>query len=239
MIIGTVVNACAIVAGGAVGLVFAKTAYKAGGASVVADSVMKVLGIAVIVLGIKMALAEHDFLPVVVCLALGTFIGEVCKIEKHIERFGVYLKKTVKSESDTFVSGFLSASILFCVGATAILGSIQDGLMNDPELLLVKSILDGVTSVIFAMTMGIGVLFAAIPIIIYQGALSLSASQLSFLLSNPVYVNGISAAGGILVLGIGLNLAQITRLRTGNMLPSLLLIPLYDVVSIHFHTFFL
>ncbi len=233
MITGTLVNAAAIVAGGAVGLAVARLTDKTGSNSLVTDGVMKVLGLAVIVLGVKMALADHDFFPVVVCLAMGTFIGEIFKIEKRIEQFGIYLKKTVRSKSDTFVPGFLSASVLFCVGATAILGSIQDGLMNDPELLFVKSLLDGVTAIIFATTMGVGVLFSAIPIIIYQGALSLGASHLSFLLSDPIYVNGISATGGVVVLGIGLNLAQITRLRTGNMLPALILIPLYDAIVIN------
>ena len=236
MITGTAVNAAAIVVGGAVGLLIARAAKNraAKGERVISDSVMKVLGLAVVVLGVHMTLEEHDYFPVVVCLALGTLMGELLKIEARVETFGTWLKKVTKSNSDTFVSSFVFTSVLFCVGATAILGALKDGLADDPSLLYIKSLLDGTTSIIFAGTMGVGVLFSAIPVFIYQGLIALGASQLSFLMENAIYINGISVTGGVMVVGIGLNIMAVTKLRIGNMLPAILLMPLYDALYLSF-----
>jgi uncharacterized membrane protein YqgA involved in biofilm formation len=176
---------------------------------------------------------EHEYLSVVVSLCAGTFIGELLKIEYRIERFGVFLRKLVKSGSTTFVEGFVSASVLFCVGAAAIVGALRDGLSGDPSLLYIKSLLDGICSLIFASTLGVGVLFAAIPIFIYQGGISLFASQLTFLTDNPQFLNGISQVGGIIVMGIGINLLKIAKLRIGNTLPSLFIIPIYDAIILY------
>lgn len=233
MILGTAVNASAIVAGGAIGLLIAKAGKKKQTNGNMAESVQKILGLATAVLGIQMVFEPHSFLPVLICLSIGTCIGEYIDIEEKVDRFGSFLKKITKSKEDNFVNGFVSASILYCVGATAILGALRDGFLNDPSLLYVKSLLDGVFSIIFAGTLGVGVLFSAIPILIYQGAISLGARQLSFILNNDIYINGISVTGGILVIGVGLNIAGITKLRIGNMLPSLLLIPIYDYIAIN------
>jgi uncharacterized membrane protein YqgA involved in biofilm formation len=227
--IGTVVNALAIVAGGAVGLLVTRFSRKAAqGESKVIESVRQVLGLATVILGVQMALAEHEFLPVLVSLAVGTAFGELINIEKQVDRFGTFLKRISRSRSENFVSGFVNASVLYCVGAAAVVGSLRDGLLNDPSLLYVKSLLDGVFSIIFAGAMGVGVLFSAIPVLIYQGLITLGASKLAFMLDNDVYINGLSVAGGILVMAIGLNITGITRLRVGNMLPALVLIPLID-----------
>lgn len=234
MIMGTVVNSVSIVAGGALGLIIAKVGFKDAENSTIADGIAKVLGLAVVMLGVKMALEEHEYLSVVVCLALGTLIGELMRLEERMNKAGEWLKKISGSSSDTFVTGFVTASILFCVGATAIVGALKDGLSNDPSLLYVKSLLDGVMSVIFASTLGIGVLFSALAVFIYQGAISLASSQLSVLMENPIYINGISVAGGVLIIGIGLNLMQLTKLRILNMLPAIFLVPLYDVIYVNF-----
>ena len=231
MIIGTVANAAAIVAGGLIGVTLAKLSKdKSGSGSGVSDSVLKVIGLAVLIMGVHMTLKEHDYFPVVVCLALGTFLGEMLRIESRIEQFGGWLQKITKSKSDTFVSGFVFASVLFGVGAMAIIGALNDGLLDDPALLFTKSLLDGITSIILAVTMGIGVAFSAIPIFILQGGISLGASQLTFLLENPVYINGISVTGGVMIVAIGLNLLGVAKLRIGNMLPAIVLIPVYDAI---------
>jgi uncharacterized membrane protein YqgA involved in biofilm formation len=233
MILGTVVNSAAIVVGGLVGLAIARAGKNMEAAEPVVDAVMKVLGLSVVVLGGKMVAVEHEYLSVVVSLCAGTFIGELLKIESRIERFGVFLRKLVKSGSATFVEGFVNASVLFCVGAAAIVGALRDGLSGDPSLLYIKSLLDGICSIIFASTLGVGVLFAAIPIFIYQGAISVFASQLTFLTDNPQFLNGISQVGGIIVMGIGVNLLKIAKLRIGNTLPSLFIIPIYDAIMIY------
>jgi uncharacterized membrane protein YqgA involved in biofilm formation len=234
MLTGTLVNSAAIIAGGLIGLAVRRAGKDMAAAEPIVDGVMKALGLSVVVLGGKMIAVEHEYLSVVVCLCAGTFIGELLKIESQIERFGAFLRRLVKSKSTTFVEGFVSASVLFCIGAAAIVGALRDGLSSDPSLLYVKSLLDGICSLIFASTLGVGVLFAAIPIFIYQGGISLFASQLTFLTDNPQYLNGISQVGGIIVMGIGVNLMKVAKLRIGNTLPSLFIIPIYDAIVINF-----
>jgi uncharacterized membrane protein YqgA involved in biofilm formation len=221
------VNTAAVVAGSAVGLVFGRRVSEQ-----VKDSVIKVVGLAVAVMGIKMCFEEHDFFPVIVSLVLGTVLGELMNIERRLEMLGEILKKSIKSGTDSFVSGFVTASVVFCVGAFTILGSIKDGLMNDPGLLYVKSLLDGVISIILASTLGVGVMFSAVIVLIYQGFLSLLAFNLSFLLNEPVYINAISVTGGVIIAGIGFGLMGIIRLRTANMLPALFITPLYDYLKV-------
>lgn len=226
MIIGTVVNSVAVVAGGVVGFLFGKRLGEP-----IKDSVVKVVGLAVIVLGIKMALEEHDFFPVIVSLVIGTLIGELLDIESKLLKIGELLKAVIRSKSESFVSGFVNASVIFCVGSFAILGSIKDGLMNDPSLLYVKSLLDGVIAIILASTLGLGVVFSSICVFVYQGALSLLAFNLRFLLTEPIYVNAVSVTGGVIIVGIGLGLAGIAKFRTANMLPAIFITPLYDYLA--------
>jgi hypothetical protein len=186
----------------------------------------------VIVLGIKMAFEKHDFLAVLISLVLGTIFGEMIDIEKKLDNLGAYIQKKTKTDSGTFVLGFVTSSILFCVGSMTIIGAIKDGLNNDPSVLYVKSMLDGVSSIILSSTLGIGVLFSVIIILVYQGGLSLLASGALFLMENEIYVNGISVAGGIIIIGIGLNMLNLTKIKTANMLPSLFVVPLYDFIKI-------
>ncbi|MDR2869008.1 MAG: DUF554 domain-containing protein [Deferribacteraceae bacterium] len=238
MIEGTIANTLSIVAGGCVGLLIAAVGRKNSGANVrmdddaISPNVMKALGLAVLVMGVHMTLKEHDYFPVVVCLALGTFIGELCRIEARIEQLGSWLKKISKSQSGTFVDGFVFASVLFCVGAMAILGSLENSLSDDPSLLYTKSLLDGIAAALLTGTLGIGVIFSAIPVLLYQGGISIGASQLSFLLENPIYINGISITGGVMIIAIGMNLAGLAKFRIANMLPAVVLIPIYDIFMI-------
>lgn len=226
MITGTIVNSAAVVAGGLVGISLGKRLGEP-----VKDSVIKVVGLAIIVLGVQMTLEKHDFFPVIVSLVIGTLIGELLDLEARLERCGILLKNVIKSKSESFVNGFSTASIVLCAGAFSILGSIKDGLMNDPSMLYVKSLLDGIIAVILASTLGIGVIFSAVTVFIYQGILSLLAFRLSFLLSDPMYINAISVTGGVIILSIGISLAGIARFRTANMLPAIFITPLYDYIK--------
>ncbi|MBZ4644337.1 MAG: hypothetical protein JG767_1946, partial [Deferribacteraceae bacterium] len=213
MITGTLVNATTVTLGTIIGLFFGKR-IKAD----IKDSVLKALALSVIVLGIKMAFEKHDFLAVLISLVLGTIFGEMIDIEKKLDNLGAYIQKKTKTDSGTFVLGFVTSSILFCVGSMTIIGAIKDGLNNDPSVLYVKSMLDGVSSIILSSTLGIGVLFSVIIILVYQGGLSLLASGALFLMENEIYVNGISVAGGIIIIGIGLNMLNLTKIKTANML---------------------
>ncbi|MGA1846104.1 DUF554 domain-containing protein [Deferribacter abyssi] len=226
MIIGTVVNVMAVGVGSILGVTIGKRIR-----SEIKDSVMKALGLAVVVLGIKMSFEKHDFLLALIAMVIGTVVGELINIELFLENIGGYFQQKFRSESGSFVLAFVTASVLFCVGSMTIIGAINDGLNNDPSVLYIKSLLDGVSSIILASTLGIGVLFSVVVILVYQGFLSLLAFKFTFLLNDPIYVNGISVVGGIIILGIGLNMLGLTKIKTGNMLPSLFIIPVIDFLA--------
>jgi hypothetical protein len=229
MITGTIVNTIAVTAGSIIGVTFGnriKTKTK--------NAIVKALGLAVLVLGMKMAFVDHNFLLGLISLVIGTGIGEFLDIEQKLDKIGQYLQKKTGNNSGTFVLGFISATVLFCVGSMTIVGAIKDGLNNDPSILYVKSLLDGISSIILASTLGIGVIFSAVFVFTYQGLLSLLASKASFLLSEEIYVNGISLVGGIIILGIGLNMFELTKIKTANMLPALFLIPVIDYFYLAF-----
>jgi len=181
---------------------------------------MQTLGLAVIVIGLQMALSGREILPVVGCLLLGSLTGELLKIEDRVERLGGWLKARFRSGSSTFVEGFVSASILYISGALVIVGAIQDGTVGDASTLYLKAMLDGVASIAFASTLGVGVAFSAISVLVVQGAITLLASQLLFL-QDPRVLGAITATGGVLILAIGINILELKKIPVGNLLPSL------------------
>ncbi len=161
---------------------------------------------------------------------IGTLLGEWWRIEDGLHKLGEFLESKFSREeqdgSNKFIRGFMTASLLFCIGPVAILGSIQDGLTGDYNLLVVKSILDGFASIAFASTLGIGVAFSSLIILVYQGAISLLATRLDAIIT-PSMMNELTATGGILLVGVGISsLLEIKKIRVGNMLPALLVAPL-------------
>ncbi|MBQ7799103.1 MAG: DUF554 domain-containing protein, partial [Oscillospiraceae bacterium] len=167
----------------------------------------------------------------IISLILGTFVGELLKIEDRLERVGEKLKKAVKAKnSGNFVEGFVTTTLIFCVGAMAIVGSLEDGLTGDFSMLAAKSVLDGIMAIIVASTMGIGVLFSAIPVFIYQGAITLLAEFISPVLS-PELVLNLSYIGSALIFGIGVNQVFGKKIKTGNMLPALLVPIVYELFT--------
>ena len=148
-------------------------------------------------------------------------MGELIQIESRLDAFGVRIEKKLSRQRGTFAKAFVTSSLLYCVGPLAILGALQDGLRGDYTLLLTKSGLDGIASVAFASTLGIGVLFSALPVLAYQGSLTIGASLLAPYLTTSV-VNEMTATGGLLILGIGLNMLKVTKIKVGNMLPAIL-----------------
>jgi uncharacterized protein len=190
---------------------------------------MQALGLAVLLIGLQMALSGGETLVTVGCLLLGAITGELLRIEQGTERLGAWLKRRFQSDSATFVEGFVSASILYVTGAMMIVGSIQDGTTGDARILYIKSLLDGVGSIAFASTLGIGVAFSALSVFVVQGSITLLASRLLFL-QNPVVLGAITATGGLLIVGIGLNILGVTRIRIGNLLPALVYAIIWAVV---------
>ncbi len=213
---GTIVNTGAVVVGSAIGLT--------AGARLPENLkaiVMQALGLAVAVIGLRMALEAQHALLAIACVLLGGVTGELLRIEQRLAGLGEALRRRLRSSSERFVEGFVTASLLYLTGAMTIVGSIQDGTVGDPSVLLIKSLLDGVASVALASSLGVGVLFSAVPVLVVQGAITLLAGQLAFL-SQPAVLDAINATGGLLILGIGINLLEIKRIYVGNLLPALL-----------------
>ena len=233
--IGTIVNSLAVAIGTILGLLFGNFLSEK-----VRQTITRGVGLLVIILGTGMALALTNDLGLavvsIVSIALGALIGEILNIEGILEKIGEWLKKHVsrvvssnevveegsQGWSVRFVDGFVSSSLLFCVGPMTILGSINDGL-GDPSLLIIKSFLDGLFSIMLSATLGIGVFFSIIVILIYQGGITLFSGILGLVLG-PAIITGIGTVGGLLILGLGINLTEIGKLRVGNMLPSLVVV---------------
>lgn len=212
---GSVANALAILVGGAAGmLLHGRLPEK------MRQVVFQGLGLCVLVIGIDMALQGKNSLIIVLSILVGGIIGELCALEERFAGLGVQLKKLVRSSNTRFVDGLITASLMYCIGAMAILGSLDEGIRGDPSILFTKSLLDGFASIAFASTYGSGVLFAAIPVLIYQGALTLFASTFQNIFSDYLIAQ-LTATGGTLILGIGINLLGLTTIRLSSLLPSL------------------
>lgn len=222
---GTVVNVLAIIVGGMVGILL-----KGGLPKKYADTVMQAVGLAVILVGLKAAFRSDELLLIIISLAVGSVVGEWLRIEDRLEALGRWLEKRFAREGeDGIARGFVAASLLFCVGSMAVIGPMESGLTGNHQTLFAKSVLDGVSSVVFASTLGIGVLFSAASVFIYQGCITLGASAIAPLLTDAV-VTQISAVGGLLIMAIGINILEFTRIHAGNMLPALLVPLVYGLL---------
>lgn len=213
---GTLVNAGAIVAGGLIGITLRK-----GIPERVGNTVMQGLGLTVVLLGLQMALQTQNPLVVIGSIVVGAIVGELINIEHWLDQLGQRLQSKVGGNSGGDLSrAFVTASILYCVGAMAIMGAIEDGLTGQPNTLFAKSMLDGVTAIILTSTLGIGVLFSAAAVLVYQGAITLGAAWVAPVLSEGV-VAELTATGGLLIVAIALNILGLTRIRVGNLLPAI------------------
>lgn len=191
------------------------------------DVLVQALGLCVLGIGISSAIRTENTLCVVVCLALGAILGEAINIEKHLDSLGDKLRNKVErngGENSAFTEGFVTASLLFCVGAMAIVGSMEAGIKGDYSILISKSVIDGITAVSLATALGVGVAFSALPILIYQGGITLLASLVAGFLQEAV-ITEMSAVGGCIIIGIGLNMLKLPKnpLKVGNMLPAIFL----------------
>jgi uncharacterized membrane protein YqgA involved in biofilm formation len=221
--LGTIVNTVAIIAGSLIGLLFKGSIPEKYG-----KTIMHAIGLAVILIGLKAALKTDDILIIIISLAIGSVIGELLRIEDQLERLGKGLGRLVSRDNDGVAKGFVTASLIYCVGAMAIVGALESGLSGNHQTLFAKSLLDGIGSILFASTLGIGVLFSAVSVFLYQGAITLAASTLKpFLI--PGVVAQMSAVGGLLILAIGINLLEIKKLKIGNMLPAIFIPLIYQI----------
>lgn len=229
---GSIVNTLAVIAGGLIGLFFSK-----GIKEKYQHTVMQALGLSTIFIGLggalekillinHHALSSHGSLLIAISLVLGALIGEFFDIEYQFERLGKWLKAKAKSNDSKFTEAFVSTSLTVCIGAMAIVGSIQDGLVHDPSMLYTKSLLDFIIVIVFASTLGIGSIFAALPILVLEGSLTLFAGALNGILTTAV-INNMVMVGNILIVGVGVNLMEAYHIKVANLLPALLItIPL-------------
>lgn len=221
---GTFLNIATVLIGGVIGLVFGARIPEKLKATVIAG-----MGLFTAAMGLQMFLKTENPLIVLGALLIGTLLGEWWRIEDGLHNLGKVLEQRFSKADDDgsnkFVRGFLTASLLFCVGPMTILGSIQDGLTGDYNLLVVKSVLDGFAALAFTSTLGIGVMFSTIIILVYQGGISLLAAQLNAIVTTSM-MNELTATGGVILLGLAISsLLEIKKIRVGNMLPGLLVAP--------------
>jgi len=188
------------------------------------------IGLAVVLIGIKTALNTDAILIVIISFVIGSILGELIRIEDRLDQFGNWIGTRLSGNSAGISKGFVTASLLYCVGAMAIIGSMESGLTGNHQTLFAKSILDGISSVIFASTLGIGVIFSAVSVFVYQGLVTLTASSIKpFLL--PEVVSQMSAIGGLLIFAIGLGLLEIKKIKIGNMLPAIFIPLVYQAIK--------
>ena len=226
---GTLINVVTILVGGTLGLIFGARLPER-----LKSTVISGMGLFTAAIGLQMFLKTENSLIVLGSLLVGALLGEWWRIEDRLQSLGKILEERfAKSDptgnettSNKFVCGFLTASLLFCVGPIAILGSIQDGLTGNYNLLAVKSVLDGFAALAFSSTLGVGVLFSALMILVYQGGISLLAAQLNAIVTQSM-MNEMTAAGGVILMGLAISsLLEIKKIRAGNFLPALVIAPL-------------
>lgn len=217
---GTIVNALAIICGSLLGSLFSRISEG------IRTTVMQGIGMAVCILGVTMALKSGNILIVIFSLVLGGVLGELIRVDYLLEQLGLWLEKKIgKKGKGNIATGFVTATLVYCVGAMAILGAMDSGLRLNHDILYTKSLLDGFSAIIFASTLGIGVLFSAIPVFIYQGMIALASTFISLLVTQEMLnamITEITAVGGILILGIGINILELKKVNVANLLPAII-----------------
>lgn len=234
ILLGVIVNTVAIIIGAILGQFFTKISQD------MKDTIMKAIALAILVLGFGMAFKSDYFLVVLFSLVLGGVIGEWSKLEDKLERLGQWIEKKVGKNKGDVAKAFVTTTLIYCIGAMSVVGALDSGLRLDHNVLYTKSFLDGFTALIFSSTLGIGVIFSAIPVFIYQGSIAIGATFINQLLAPELIariIADITSTGGILIIGLGLNILQITKIKVGNLLPSLLVAILLSICVFYIQGF--
>lgn len=217
---GTLVNGICIVIGSLLGLLFTNIPER------IKQTIMHGIGLTVLLIGIQMALETEAIIVILLSLLTGAVIGELLQIESGLDRLGAWIgsKFTSNSENTTIAQGFVTASLIFVIGAMAVIGALDSGLRGDHEILITKGIIDGFTALVLTTTLGFGVIFSTICVLVYQGTIALLATQIETWIPET-FLNGfiveLTAVGGLLIIAIGLNLLKIVHIRVGNLLPAI------------------
>lgn len=224
---GSIVNAFAVMAGSSVGLILhhvlgASGRGTGGRMSGFSDAIMKGLGLCVLLIGIQGALNTQNVLMMILSVVIGAMIGHLCDLDGMINRLGQWIERKTKGRFGPVAEGFVSATLLFCVGAMTVVGSLNSGLNGDHTMQYTKSMLDLTTSVIFASSMGIGVMFAAVSVLVIQGGITLLATWIAPILTETV-ITEMTAVGSLLIIGLAFNMLGLTKLKIMNYLPAIFL----------------
>jgi len=225
VLFGTIVNSVCIIIGSLLGLFFTKIPerYK--------ETVMHGIGLAVILIGLQMAFSTENIIVVLLSLLTGAIIGEFFHLEAGLNRLGTWIGSKMATLNDdiSIAQGFVTASLIFVIGAMSVIGALDSGIRGDHEILITKGILDGFMALVLTTTLGFGVIFAVVPVFVYQGLIALLATQIDKWLPE-VFLNGliveVTGVGGLLIVAIGLNILNIVQIRIGNLLPSIITVGL-------------
>ena len=220
--LGTIVNALAIIGGCLIGLI-----VKGRLTEKISSTIMNGLALCVLYIGISGALKGNDTLQMIISIALGALIGEIIDIDKRLNNLGDMIEQKINSkrkgtsnEKISISEGFVTSSLLFCVGAMAVVGSLESGLQGNHTTLFAKSVLDGVSSIIFTSSLGIGVLLSSVAVLVYQGSITLLAGGLSTVLTDTI-ISNMSAVGSLLIVGLGFNMLGACKIKVANLLPAI------------------
>lgn len=229
---GVFANVIAVAVGSIIGLLLNK-----GISEKMSKAVMYSVSLATLIIGIQGSLVGKESLVMIISLVVGTIIGTLIDIDKYINNLGEFLKKTFTKNSNAsnmkFVEGFVTASVLYEVGAMCILGSIEAGINKNYDIFFVKSTLDFITSIMLSTTLGIGVMFSAISVFVCQGIMTMFASSLKWLAENQSMMNEITCVGNVLIIGLSLNMLKITNIKIANMVPAIFIVPLiYNIAKL-------
>lgn len=222
--LGTIVNAFAIIIGTLFGV-----GLKNGIKEQYKKTIMDGIGLSVLIIGIMGGVKSNNIILVICSIVIGTIIGEFIGIEDKLDRLGKFLQTKLGGKDSNFSNAFVTASLIYCVGAMAIVGSLEAGIQHNYETLFAKAILDGISAIVFASTLGIGVAFSSIAVFFYQGSITLLAGMLNAVLTDEI-INEMSAVGGILIMAIGINLLELKQIKIGNMLPAIFVPILYQII---------
>lgn len=217
---GTIVNVITVILGSGAGMLLGgRLSERFKGI------VLQAIGLFTALIGITMVTKSQNFIEIFISLILGGLTGEALRLDTRLNSKMESVKKRISPNSPHFVDGFITATLVFCVGAMTVVGSIQEGLTGDATLLYTKSVMDGITSLTLASGLGIGVMLSAISVFVIQGGLTLLGSKLQFL-TQETYINNLTGLGGILIIGIGFELLTIKKIKVLNLLPSLVYLPI-------------
>jgi uncharacterized protein len=234
VLFGTLINGLCIIIGSLFGLIFTKVPER------MKTTIMNGIGLTVVLIGLQMAFSSENMIIILLSLLTGAIIGELLRLEDRLNSCGKWIEGNFNKQNSanySIAQGFVTASLIFVIGAMAVLGALDSGLRNDHEILITKGVIDGFTALVLTTTLGIGVIFSFIPVVLYQGLIAIFATQIDTLLPSQFlnqYITEMTATGGLLIFALGLNLLQITKIRVANLLPSIITVGIILYVYMQF-----